>query len=412
MNLGSILKAENVLINNNSPEGIRNFDPLRILTLALALLLPYVFIEPAPVDLILMAVSIYAFLKLKVPALAAVVYLTYILFTLISISLGIVFATGKQEIVFQYFFIEFYLATSLLAIAAISYQREYFITFFLRWYVIGATISSIAVLLIKFGPDNVSLIYRDEMRIRIRGFFKDPNVLSPYLIFPIVAVYFSSGALNLKRWKYITLLSCVFLMVLTFSRGGYVALVGSILFGVMLKVLTEFSLSTLIMSIVFFLVVSFGLLWLIDNGYFEYANYLFGRFELKDYDQGRFYHIAHSLEIGFSNPLGIGPGGYGKIFGLNPHNLFAGKLVDAGLIPAIIIICIPIGGWFLSTLSYLKYRDDLSLILAATMMGQVAAASVVYAHHWRHMLILGVISSIYALKNSYENNQQAYQEQN
>ena len=400
MNLGSILKAESLLIRDDSLGSVTSFDPLRILILAIALLLPYVFIEPAPVDMVLMVVSIYALLKLRVPAFAALIYLSYILFTLISISLGVIYATGKQEIIYQYLFIEFYLATSLLAITAICYQRDYFITFFLRWYVIGAVISSIAVLLIKFGPDNVSLIYRDETRIRISGFFKDPNVLSPYLIFPIVAVYFSSGALDLKRWKHITLVSCTFLMVLTFSRGGYLALVGSLLFAAMLKVLTELSLSTLIKIIAFFLITCFGLLWLIDNGYFEYANYLFSRFELKGYDVGRFYHITQSLEIGFSNPFGIGPGGYGKAFGLNPHNLFAGKLVDAGLIPAIIIICIPIGGWVLSTLSYLKYRDDLSLILAATMIGQIAASSVVYAHHWRHMLILGVISSIYAMKNS------------
>ena len=412
MNSVSILKTNGVMGATNAQSGALRFDALRFSTIAMGLLLPYVFIEPAPVDLVLITISVYAFLRLKVPILGGVICLIYLLFTLISISLGVVFDSGKQEVIFQYFFIELYLATGLLAIAAVSYEKDYFISLFLRWYVIGATISSIVVLLIKFGPDNVSFIYRDETRIRISGFFKDPNVLAPYLILPIVAVYFSSGRLNLKRWKYITLLSCVFLMVLTFSRGGYVALVGSILFGVMLKVLTEFSLSTFIMSIAFCLVVSFGLLWLIDNSYFEYADYLFSRFELKDYDQGRFYHIAHSLEIGFSNPLGIGPGGYGKIFGVNPHNLFAGKLVDAGLIPAIIIICIPIGGWFLSTLSYLKYRDDLSLILAATMIGQIAAAFVVYAHHWRHMLILGVISSIYALKNSYENNQQAYQEQN
>ena len=182
------------------------------------------------------------------------------------------------------------------------------------------------------------------------------------------------------------------------------ALVGALLFGTLLKLLAEFSLSTLVVGVLFFFIIGFGLMWIIDSGYFEYANYLLGRFELKDYDQGRFFHITHSLEIGFSNPLGIGPGGYGKIYGLNPHNLFAGKLVDAGLIPAIIIISIPLGGWLLSTLSYFKYRDDLSLFLAATMTGQIAAASVVYAHHWRHMLILGVIASVYSLKSRHKNN--------
>jgi hypothetical protein len=405
MNSGLALNVNGAMIANNTQGGVFNFDAVRALTVVMALLLPYVFIEPAPVDLILMTISAYVFFTFKVPVVAILIYLAYLLFSLISISLGIVFESGKQEIIFQYFFIEFYLASSLLAIAALCHQREDFIPLFLRWYVIGAAISSLLVLLIKFGPDNVSLIYRDEMRIRLRGFFKDPNVLSPYLIFPIVAVYFSSGALNLKRWKYITLISCVFLMILTFSRGGYVALVGALLFGTLLKFMLEFSIKALFLAILFFLVVSLGLMWLIENDYFAYANYLFGRFELKDYDQGRFFHIAHSLEIGFSNPLGIGPGGYGKIFGLNPHNLFAGKLVDAGLIPAIIIISLPIGGWLLSTFSYLKYRDDLSLFLAATMAGQVAAASVVYAHHWRHMLILSVISIIFSLKNKHKMSQ-------
>lgn len=404
MNLEWILRGKSLLIRSGSLGGETSFDPLRILALAAALLLPYVFIEPAPVDIVLLAISIYTLVKMKLPAFTSVVYLCYLLFTLISMSLGLIFATGNPEIVFEYFFIEFYLATSLLAITAICYQRDYFIIFFLRWYAISAAISSIIVLSIKFGPDNVSLIYRDEWGIRVKGFFKDPNVLAPYLIFPIVAVYFSAGALNLKRWKYIILFSCLFLMVLTFSRGGYLGLACALLFGVMLKVLTEVSLSTLIMGIVFFLVFIFGLLWMIDNGYFEYANFLYSRFELKEYDEGRMFHIMNALEIGFSNPLGIGPGAYGKMFDLNPHNLFAGKVVDAGLIPAIIITCLPIGGWVLSTLSYLKYRDDLSLILSATMFSQVLASSFVYAHHWRHMLILSVIASVYSLKSRYKNN--------
>lgn len=338
---------------------------------------------------------------MKLPAFSCVIYLCYLSFTLISMTLGLIFATANQEILFEYFFIEFYLATSLLAISAICYQRDYFINFFLRWYAISAAISSILVLSIKFGPDNVSLIYRDELEVRVKGFFKDPNVLAPYLIFPIIAVYFSAGVLHLKRWKYIILFSCVFLMVLTFSRGGYLALACALLFGLTLKTLTKFSLSTIIRSIVFILVVTYSLFVLTDTGFFLNLDYLFTRFELKDYDEGRLYHIIHALEIGLSNPLGIGPGAYGKMFDLNPHNLFAGKLVDAGLIPAIIITCLPLGGWILSTLSYLKYRDDLSLILAATMIGQFLASSFVYAHHWRHMLILSVIASVYSLKTRY-----------
>jgi hypothetical protein len=399
---------KSLLLKDDLLFGALSFDPLRILTVAVALLLPYVFIEPAPVDIFLLLMTIYILLNMKLSAFPFIVYLSYLSFTLISTLLGLILGTGNNEIIFQYFFIEFYLATSLLSISAICYQRDYFITLFLRWYVIGAAISSILVLSIKFGPDNVSLIYRDEWEIRIKGFFKDPNVLAPYLVFPIVAMYFSSVALNLKRWKYIILFSCLSLMILTFSRGGYVALFSSILFGVMLKILIELSLRTVITTITFFLIISFGLLWLIDNGYIDNTAYFFNRFELKDYDEGRFYHLANALEIGFLNPFGLGPGSYGNVYNLNPHNLFVGKLADSGLIPAIIITCIPIGGWFLSTLSFLKYRDDLSLILAATMVGQVAAASVVYAHHWRHLLILGVISSAYAINNSYKNSRKGY----
>ena len=385
-----------------------SFDPIRILTIASALLLPYVFIEPAPVDIFLFGMAIYTLVYMKLPALACIFYGSYLLFTLISIWIGIVFETGKQDVILKYFFIELYLATSILAVSALCYRRDYFIVLFLKWYVIGAAVSSILVLMIKFGPDNVSLIYRDDMRrIRVSGFFKDPNVLAPYLIFPIVAMLFASKSLGLERWKYVTLVSCTILMVFTFSRGGYGALAGAILFGVMLRVFVRLSLSTLFMSVLFCLAFVLCFLWIIEQGYFGYADYLFSRFELKDYDQGRFYHIVHALEIGFSNPLGIGPGGYGKIFDLNPHNLFAGKLVDAGLIPAIIITCIPIGGWVFSIFSYLKNRDDLSLTLAATMSGQLAAASVVYAHHWRHMLVLSVISTIYAIRISYKNRQQS-----
>lgn len=384
-----------------------NFNVIRLLTISIALLLPYVFIEPAPVDLMLVMMSIYVLFTLRIPSFGLFLYLTYLLFTLISISLGVIFDPVKQEAIFKYFFIELYLASSILAIGVICYEKDYFIPLFLRWYAIGAAVSCIAVLLIKFGPDNLNLIYRDEYRVRVKGFFKDPNVLAPYLVFPILAAHFSSGILNLKRLKYIILISCLILVLLSFSRGGYVALLVAFLFGTFIKMFREYSVAILVVGVLSIFLFALAAQWLISTGYFEDFEYLLSRLELKDYDQSRFFHISNSLEIGFLNPLGIGPEGYSKTYGVNPHNLFAGKLVDAGLIPAIIISSIPLSGWILSTLSYLKYRDDLSLLLAATMIGQVVASLVVYSHHWRHMLILGVIASVYSLHNRFKNNPKA-----
>ena len=304
--------SENSFLDIKYNDDFGNIHFLKILISAAALLLPYVFIEPAPVDIVLFAITIFCILKINVPAVALFIYLAYLVFTLLSAVLGLMFETARYDVASNYLMIEFYLATSMLAITALCNRGDDFVPLFLRWYVIGAVISAIIILLIKFGPDNVSLIYRDEWRVRLRGFFKDPNVLAPYLILPIVAMYFSPATLKLEGWRIVALSSCLLLLILTFSRGGYVALAVSIFFGVALKASVDLSIKTLFLSGVFLASAFASLLWLSSNGYFAQTEYLLSRFELKEYDDGRFFHILHALEIGFSNPFGLGPGGYGS----------------------------------------------------------------------------------------------------
>tara|TARA_S200000501_G_scaffold322915_1_gene319206 strand:+ start:9083 stop:10255 length:1173 start_codon:yes stop_codon:yes gene_type:complete len=387
----------NIITANRINTGHIFLNPIKALTIISCLLLPYVFIEPAPVDIFFMFFTIYIIFNLKIPSISLVIFLTYIFFTLFSTVIGLSLGLSETYKVLEYFLIEFYLASLLLAISSVTLQKEYFVDFFLKWYIYGAFFSCFIVLLIKFGPDNLSLIYRDDFRIRVKGFFKDPNVLAPFLILPIIAVLFSE-IIKSKFTRLMIAVVCIFLLFLTFSRGGYASLVISIMYAITLILLKRSSIKTILTLLAIFLSSILIITWIMSTDIFQSADYLLSRFELKDYDSQRFFHIKNALEVGILNPLGTGPGSYGAVYNLNPHNLFAGKIVDAGLIPAIIITFLPVCAWIFTTFNFFKRNDNISLILSSSMIAQILASTVVYSHHWRHMLILAVISCAYSIR--------------
>lgn len=390
------------MTNNIQTFGSRNkhqIDIGKFFIISLALLLPYVSYEPAPVDIVLVLFTIYIILVERVHFLATVIFFIYIFCTLISSYIGLYTGSTSEDRILKYFLVEFYLALSLIGIATITKNYTNFTNLFIKWYIIGATISSLIVLVIKFGPDNLSFIYRDEFRIRVKGFFKDPNVLAPYLVLPIICCTFSNNVISSNIYRIMIIIINGSLLFLTYSRGGYASLAISLIFAFTLVGIFR-NKSSINYSFTFILICMFiSILYLLGNGFIERTDFFLSRFELKEYDSSRFFHIRNAIEIGLTNPFGIGPGSYGSSYGLNPHNLFAGKIVDAGIFPALIIFLLPIIGFFGLSYKYYKTEDNISLILAATMLAHIIASAVVYAHHWRHFLILSVISCIYIYKD-------------
>jgi hypothetical protein len=259
-------------------------------------------------------------------------------------------------------------------------------------YIAGATISSIITLIIIFGPDNLDLLYRTESKLRVKGFFKDPNVLAPYLILPISASLLYKDLFISNIFRYVTFFSCASLLLLSLSRGGFVGLVAALGFWLLMSNIKKIKVQQLLL--VTSALGGFISIFLFTDIFqlIEFMGVLAERSQLQDYDDGRFFHILNGLQNGLQKPFGFGPAGYVAIYGTNPHNLLVGKLVDSGIVAALIITAIVSLGFLKPAFGYLNKVNKMSLLLCSTMFGQAVCSLVVYSQHWRHMLLLSVVA--------------------
>ena len=353
------------------------------------LLLPYVWLEPAPVDALLVALFAIAVLDgLTIQVQLASWLLLYGASTCVALTL----ASGTNELLgsvaLRYVVIEAYLVAALLLVSWWARRRPVRVASFLLGYLHGAIALAVLLLALRYlGPDP-GFLYRDEFRVRVKGTFKDPNVLGPFLLFPIIA--FASGVFEPRKTVRVAgLASCVPVLILTFSRGAWVAaLVGLAFYGAGFSwrwrgrpLFLGLALTT---GAVSFAVVLTYLPAL-------HRRWSGGRLSVQDYDADRVDGVWRSIRVALESPGGIGPGAFAERFGNNPHNLFLGKATDAGLIAAVAILAFVLVG-LVRAFRLLRMGSPVGMVLTAVLLGHLVASQFVYSHHWRHYLLLTAVA--------------------
>ena len=365
----------------------RNFPPY-----VCGLLLPYVWLEPAPVDALLVALFALAVLEgLTVQVKVAGWLFLYGASTGLALTLTPSANEALGSFAFRYVLIEVYLIAALLLVVWWARRRPIRVASFLLGYVHGAVALAVLILALRFlGPDP-GFLYRDEFRLRVKGTFKDPNVLGPFLLFPILA--FASGVIEPRKVvRVVGLVSCVPVLILTFSRGAWVAAtVGLSFYGAIRlwrwrgrPLHLGMFLTTAAASLTLVLTYLPGLLRRFDgrSG---------GRLSIQDYDADRVDGVWRSVRVVLESPGGIGPGVFAERFGNNPHNLFLGKATDAGVIAAVAIFTFVLVG--LARAFRLSRMGSLEgTVLSAVLLGHLVASQFVYSHHWRHYLLLTAVA--------------------
>lgn len=368
----------------------RGSAKLDLALLFICLSLPYVFVEPALVDVFLMLLVGYLATKIVPNSKAFAIMLLYWLGTVVSVLAGSYGAYYDPQVIWRYVAIEILISMAFIYIYTLA--SGYNIAHkFVRYYVIGAICSCLMVLaLLELGMLS-DVLYRDDFRLRVKGFFKDPNVLGPYLVLPIVAILFSRKLIKLPMISFFLIAPLAYLLFVTYSRGAYVLLVVSVVTCGSLIMIVErknntFKIIPLILGILI-------LIYVLAN-YFEalsFSDDYSKRLAIQDYDSDRLFHIINGLKLLATNPFGIGPGLYGLQYYTNPHNLFVGKLVDSGIVSAIIISVLPIVATLCALKYYVRTMDRVSLVIGSTLFGHLIASFIVYSHHWRHFALLSAI---------------------
>jgi hypothetical protein len=237
--------------------------------------------------------------------------------------------------------------------------------------------------------------------MRARGTFKDPNVLSAFLIYP--AVYCMQQIIEGAFWKalrhtiYLGIIAIT--IFLAFSRGAWGTLVVASLMTTLLMFLTASSRSRRVRIVMLVLAaVVLGALAitallsisstasLFDERASLHQPYDSGRF-------GRFWRHVLGAKMALDYPLGIGPLQFRTFFPEDTHNSFLNAFMSGGwlsgvLYPTLIFTTFIYAFRCLFARTPWRQRYIAVFSTFAVTMGE---SFIIDTDHWRHYyLLLGV----------------------
>jgi len=242
---------------------------------------------------------------------------------------------------------------------------------------------------------------------RASGTFKDPNVLGPFLVLPIVYLlqHVLIGRLGLMRGLLLMSVPLVALF-LTFSRGAWGNLVAATLLMVALTFLTAPSAARRARIIgLSLLALGFVVVALLFALSFENIRSVFEvRANLvQDYDggvTGRFGNQLRSIPLLLDEPNGFGPLRFRWLFPEDPHNVYINAFASYGWLGGFswlaLMAATCLVGWRLVFQRTL--RQTHAIALWSVLFVTILQGMQIDTDHWRHMyLMLGLVWGLAAL---------------
>jgi len=356
-----------------------------------------VFVEPAPVDVMLLLCLTLGLIwgKLKftqITTLPLVGLAGFALFNLISMA-----DAYDPERAVWYVFVTLYLIVSwFLFVGLMGRYGKPMVATLLYAYCAAGVISAF----LGAGGYLHFLPYQDILLLnqRARGLFKDCNVYGPYFV-PIVmlALVRSMGDRTLFRSKiaWLTLFFTALIgMFLSFSRACWLncAVTLVVLFAVQQIFMSSGAAARRRLRVGAFVVVAGALCVLILINVPSVKQMLAIRVTsngLQDYDRVRFATQDLASRAAEEHPLGIGPGQAELIFGYATHSMYMRILSENGVLAlAALLVFIAITTW--RALKNIRYgRDEwmreVNLVVFACIIGHLVNSLFIDTVHWRHI---------------------------
>ena len=385
----------------------------------------FVKFEPALADLfsfialILFATSGLNFARsFAVPLLFMIIYLLAGVVAAIGIDRPVVAPYSDQPL--QYSMVTAYI--SMVAILVAAYvaadpSRRY-LQIERAWW-IGATFGSILGLLVYLGIKPLVTVIsaigeapNTGYAFRVVGGYKDPNVFSTWLVFPVVSMVqaLALGRLRISIWSVSCLLVNTLALLLAFSRGAWFDVAVASFLTIGLSILLTPSLRqrryVLLLGIggAFLIVILLAGLLSIPSINAAFLD----RFVLvKSYDAGetgRFGNQLNSIPMLLRMPMGLGPYQFEQIFGEAPHNTFLNSFASGGWIGGIsyILWCLCTFYMGIKTVFTRSPYQAFAVPVVATFIVMTLQGLQIDNEHWRHWFwMMGLIWGLFAAMQNY-----------
>ena len=357
-----------------------------------------VMFEPAPCDLAFALAFPFLFLTghfvLRRP-MNPVLCFGVVLFLIMNvISLTVAFELAPA---LRYFAITVYLVVfSLVIVSVIGRYGEPAYEVIKKAFLFAALVTAIVGILARFQLIPFwEMFMLTEAGLRIRSTFKDANVLGPFLVAATVLVLTDVVVRRkIKVWEVGFLAICLVAIILTFSRGAYLAgavswLVMSVLF---LWVPNHRSSANAILVRCFPVALLLGLVVIAVLASTGLIDFFLERFSYQSYDDERFLNQQHVIETVGRVPVGIGPGSWNKdnyLYIHDVHSLFLRTWVEHGTI-GLLGLLVFLFAWCHDVWKRIarcgKYVH-LYIASGAIFWGVMSNSFSIDTVHWRHLFL-------------------------
>lgn len=366
-----------------------------------------VMVEPAPFDVLLLALTALFFISgLKFPP-AMVIPIVLLAVFFLSAMIGAMQSPGIATS-WRHLAITIYLAVSTLFAGCLiaRYQAAGLRMIFLGTCIAAMVAVSAGIVgYFSLAPGAYDLFTQN---FRMMGTFKDPNVFGPFLIIPALYAVLRlvrGAGLRTPLWLGVFGL-CLIGIFLSFSRGawGHFAFSFALTLGLLFITSANGGERMRITATSLFLGVlgAVGLAGILSVD--VVSSLLAERLQLfQSYDVsgggGRFAGQAFALQLIQENPFGIGKAGFDAAWGAAPHNVYLYMFLQAGWLGGLAYLC-----FVLCTLAaglHASFKpgplQGMAIVAFASFAGLAALGMLIDTDHWRHFFLLtGMIWGAFA----------------
>lgn len=369
-----------------------------------------VIIEPAPVDLMFVLVLLMFLTSGLAVSVLVIPMILYLLLYNIGGFISFIEVSNEQK-AGMFVMTSAYMAVSAIFFAFyVAHDPVRRIVAFKNGYVMGAFIASVVAIAGYFNVGGTGEFLSPISRAQ--GLFKDPNVLSTYIILPALFLI-QEVMLKTKGWKlprYIALLTLLACLFLSFSRGAWFNFAGAAAMMIVLTFVLTPSASTrsriILLTIVGSGVVAMLLAYLVTLP--EVRDLFLDRLTLvKSYDQGergRFGIQLNSIQYLLESPFGFGPTLFRKLFGQDPHNVYLNAFASYGWLGGVAYMLLALSTIVIGfkAVMYRTPWQNASIVVYSAMLATILQGIQIDTDHWRHYYwMLGLTWGLYAASAAY-----------
>jgi hypothetical protein len=367
----------------------------------------FVFLEPAPVDLLTVVLLPLALFgrRLAIPAgssFALVCVAVFLLANVISLPVA-----RHTDVALRFLAITVYLLISWTFVLGVTGKLgERAVRLVMLGWSWGAVLTVIPAIASYFGA--FPFAERLAHASRLHALFKDANVLGAWLVAP--TVWATSRLVSLERaqrlpWL-VVLVVCGVGVLLTYSRGAWISLGVALLMFFGLRMVAFGSTRARVMTLLAVPVAVVLLAIALDRlaNVAVVQDMLTQRLGPQHYDVDRFATQQDALAVALERPFGIGPGQVEKTFVRAAHNAYVRGFVENGYLGGLALVLILFGSLLRAAWLAIDSRDPALQTAMAVVAGGMAAVCVeslvIDSVHWRHAWVLAALAWTPALVRS------------